>query len=392
MNHSGSPLDDVTIVIPTMNRSLFVIRALHYYAKEQFSGWICIGDSSEEEEFQKTNREVELLSCQLNVMHRRYPSTEYPNEATVVKALIEIVPTCYVCQYGDDDFLVTSGMEKCAVFLNNNLDYQAACGKYRIEFSLRDDEVYFGQIESVIKVEENDLDRANASDRFVTYMRNALAPTYNLFRRETFQSMYEETDVAITRYFGPELLVCGVAALAGKTKTLDALTLMFQVHDQHIFSWYDQSIYETMVDVSFSISINILRNRFVGLLVFHDQLERLQAREIVDRELWAHIYQMLGWQYKDRYRLNNGKKGKLIQRIKNTRGIGRPFPFSLSGIYWGLRKAVFRSPKYWIRAVESVKAMSSTNYRFQEEFTNIYEYLLNPPPEVLKNRENYLEN
>ena len=393
MNNNSNPLKDVTIVIPTMNRSLFIVRALHYYALVKFSGWICIGDSSEEAEFQKTNREVKLLSDKLNVIHRRYPTGDYPNEATVVKALIDIVPTRYVCQYGDDDFLVASGMGKCAIFLNNNIDYQAACGKYRIEFSLGDDKLYFGEIDKVIKVDENDLDQENASDRFVTYMRNALAPTYNLFRIETFQSMYEETDVAVTRYFGPELLVCGVASLVGKTKTLDALTLMFQVHDQHIFSWYDQSIYETMVDPSFSSSINILRKRFIELLTFHDHLEQVEAQEVVDKELWAHIYQMLGWQYKDRYRFRKrSEKVKLFQKLRNTKGIGRPLRVSLSGIYWGLRKSISKSPRYWFRSTETVKVMTSTNYHFQEEFNKIYQYLLNPPSETVQDIEHCSES
>ena len=80
--------------------------------------------------------------------------------------------------------------------------------------------LYFGAIGKTIKVDENNFDKEVASDRFVTYMRNALAPTYNVFRKEIFEKMYKDTDVAITRYFGPEVLTSAMGAICGKTKDI----------------------------------------------------------------------------------------------------------------------------------------------------------------------------
>ena len=103
--------DNISVLIPTMDRSLFVIRALNFYAVVGFKGYVCIGDSSRTHHFQRTQREVQRLSQVLKIIHKYYPSSQYPNEATVVKSLAGLAPTQYVCQYGDDDFLIPSGVK-----------------------------------------------------------------------------------------------------------------------------------------------------------------------------------------------------------------------------------------------------------------------------------------
>ena len=113
---------------------------------------------------------------------------------------------------------------------------------------------------------------------------------------------------------------------------------MFQVHDNHIFSWYDQSIYDMLIEPSFSKSINVIRDNLVQALKEEDQLSHDEAIAIVDRELWLHIYRMLGWQHKERYHSTKEGQGLVIDRIKAVRGVGIPIEISLVGWYWWIRR------------------------------------------------------
>jgi len=373
----------VSILIPTIDRSLFMIRALHFYSSVGFNGHVCIGDSSGPIEFQRTQEVVQKLSEKLKIVHRHYPTSDFPNEATVVKSLITLAPTKYVCQYGDDDFLIPSGVSECVGFLDKNEDYVGACGKSRIEFTLKKSSLYFGQITETVKVDENDFDKVNAKDRFTTYMRNAVAPTYNIYRKTIFENMYRRTDVALTRYFGPEVLVSAIAALSGKAKSLNVFTVMFQVHDQHVFGWYKQSIYDTIVDPTFSRSVSILREEFVKGLKKHDGLSSEAALKVVDRELWEHITRMLSWQFKEKHFSENADPNSSFWvRLKRLPGIGAPINVSLISCYWWMRKVL----RHWIRKQNSksysVNSLGSVDSIYREEFSLVSRFLLAPPTEL----------
>ena len=63
----------VGIVIPTKNRSRFVIQQLRYYASLNSPHTIYIGDSSNEEHKQKILAVIEDLKGKVNVVYRSYP-------------------------------------------------------------------------------------------------------------------------------------------------------------------------------------------------------------------------------------------------------------------------------------------------------------------------------
>ena len=54
----------ISLLIPTLNRSDFVDRILHYYAEQKYPSPIFIGDSSNDEEFEKSASIVKKLSGQ----------------------------------------------------------------------------------------------------------------------------------------------------------------------------------------------------------------------------------------------------------------------------------------------------------------------------------------
>jgi len=380
MNGSCDLSSQVSILIPTINRSLFVIRALHFYKAMGFKGWVCVGDSSGTDEFCRTQEQVNNLSGTLNIIHKYFPTVDYPNEATVVKSLVALAPTRFVCQYGDDDFLIPSGIVECVQFLNQNEAYIGACGRTRIEFTLQGNSLFFGEIGETVRVDENDFDKESAKDRFMTYMRNAVAPTYNVYRKEVFEEMYKCTDIAITRYFGPEVLVSAIAALVGKTKCLNVFTVMFQVHEHHIFGWNRQSIYDKVVDPTFSSSITVLREQFVDHLIAQDGLSRDESIEIVDRELWRHINKMMSWQYKEKYSHESSvQKPFSMEVIKRLPGISVPVEVSLFGFYWWIRKLLRKYISRQSNRRYCVENLGSLGSIYLKDYSFLSNYLLAPP-------------
>jgi glycosyltransferase domain-containing protein len=373
---------DVTILIPTMNRSLFMVRALYFYAEHRFGGYVCIGDSSENEDFENTQIAVQELKDRLQVIHRFCPREKYSNEAVVVKELISLAPTKYVCQYGDDDFLIPVGIHECARFLDENDDYVAACGRIRIEFSLEPDSLYFGQMSETIEVKENDFDKESGTERFRLYMGNAVAPTYSLYRKPVSENMYRYTDVAITRYFGPEVLTSAIGAISGKAKLLDVLTLVFQVHEEHIFSWYKQSIYDTIVDPNFSRTIMVIREELAEQLVLSDKIDYDEALQTVDKEMWSHIYKMLSWQYKERYRHSERNPTSFSSWIRTMPGVGQPISISLVALFWGIRKQIRAFRRNLKKKKFTVNNLTASDFPYHGSFTSVYNFLLTPPYEV----------
>ena len=53
---------NITIIIPTKNRSVFINRQLKYYSESGFSGHIFIGDSSDTHEYQYNKKSIEKYS------------------------------------------------------------------------------------------------------------------------------------------------------------------------------------------------------------------------------------------------------------------------------------------------------------------------------------------
>ena len=113
----------MTLIVPTMNRSDFLVRQLGYYRDVGFQGCICIGDSSDTVHVERTKRALKAFQGKLNIVYREYP---HLNDAECLKQLLDLVVTPYAAFVADDDFLVPAALEQCARFLDNHPDYSAA--------------------------------------------------------------------------------------------------------------------------------------------------------------------------------------------------------------------------------------------------------------------------
>jgi len=333
--------EELTILIPTIDRPQFITRALFVYSELGFNGRILIGDSSEGDAYERTESFIKTLPSSMSVKHLYLSSQKYPTCGAVVRELISRVQTKFVCQFGDDDILLPMGASECIDFLTRTPSYGAATGGQRLRFIL--DRTSSGPhlVSEFELTEEPELDHPDPTVRFKTYMRNALAPSYYIFRREVFERAYSPLNTVKTRYFGPELLVCGVAVCLSRVKKLDVLTIMFEVHDDHIFSWHKTSCYDLFFDKGFSYALRTFRQEVGRALSQGSTHTEVDAIDIVDRELFRHISKLLGWQYKQRY-ANNDFKNREPNRNPNESFVARAIAYilgtSLRQIYWDCRK------------------------------------------------------
>jgi glycosyltransferase domain-containing protein len=292
----------ISILIPTLNRSDYLVRALYYYSKVGFKGYICIGDSSDCNHVEKTKHAIQDLEGKLNIIYRYFPNPPYKNDAMCMRELIELAPTPYAVYAGDDDFAIPRGLEKCVMFLEDHLDYSAAHG-IRISVRLQKGSKVYGRMISADYCLDSTYEQETAIERWRTYMRFSISTQYYVRRTETWRRIYRDVDSVPLRYLGPELLPCSLSVISGKVKTLDYLSIVFQVNDDRYVGWDTNSMYGLIIHQDWSPSVQVLRNSIVEALRQQDNIDAERGLEVFDKELWHHLMFKLQSQYSNQKNL-----------------------------------------------------------------------------------------
>lgn len=237
----------LTIIIPTMNRSDFVVRLLEYYALQKFPHSIFVGDSSEASHHSVIQREVGRLSPRLKAT---LFDCRGLNNYEVMQNLLEKVNTPYASYLADDDFLVPETLKECIAFMEKNPDYAAACGKALL-FKLKQlgphgnfeasscYPAFSREVESNAERLKNHLSEYTSSFHAVcrtALLRRAVASAA-LLQKGTDRG--DKTWWTAT-HFGELLASCSLI-VQGKLKVLQTLHYVRQVHDQrhHFPQWFD---------------------------------------------------------------------------------------------------------------------------------------------------------
>lgn len=217
----------ITIIVPTINRSAFVLRLLRYYADSRFSGCILIGDSSDNEHAARIRAAIQKLSHRLHVTY--VDCCGLDDRLTIAK-LSHIVTTAYVAYMGDDDLLIPSGLQRCVEFLGAHREYVAANG-FAVAVQLSNSGAH-GGIASVHAYPQPDIGSGTARGRLQALFASYRVSLFSVHRVEAWRAMWRNAEEVEDRTFGAELLPCSLSAVLGKIKHLDCLYLVRQSHDQ----------------------------------------------------------------------------------------------------------------------------------------------------------------
>lgn len=283
-------LKDITICIPTINRSHYLKRALAYYSKVKFPGKILIGDESDDEH-KKINRSTIEKCKSLDISYIHLPHTNKSNDAKMLYALSFFVETPYVTFTGDDDFLVPSGAEQCINFLEENKDFAAAHGG-RLNFILNNK-----QLVHLDKDEGYEWINENAWERWLSYMHTGVATVSFIHRTENWKKQYAYTEKINCRYIGTELIICSVAAIQGKVKRLENLSVVFQRETPNrLFSFRNHTLWDLMNSDEWATSANLFVQEINKLL----EEQGFKKEDEIKQEFWYHCLNILVHQFNNK--------------------------------------------------------------------------------------------
>lgn len=271
----------LTILIPTMNRSNFLIRLLNYYADTGFKHWLFIGDSSDAYHVEITKNAIHSLEGKLKIIYREYP--DLSNKECMQQMLIE-VSTPYAVYIADDDFLVPNGLEQCVSFLEKNPSYNSVHGIANT-FSLQSGGPQ-GNISNIYSYRLLSIDAETASQRILDYLNNYFVTQFCVHTIDSWRAMYKDVASLTDRSLAEELLPCCLSAIQGKVKQLDCFYLLRQVHNKRyelpdLNNWINHP--------NFKPSYKTFRDCLAEELARQDDITITKAKDIVEAAFKSYL-------------------------------------------------------------------------------------------------------
>ena len=309
---------EISILIPTLNRSGFLERTLRYYDLLKFQGKILIGDSSSgnhaSKNLQTVNRykknlDLDLIDCPKPEQKAKVDWVGFSGEAIAFKKLLRLVKTEFVVTSGDDDFLIPQSLLECAKALDKTLDYSGFCGA-RLDFEVSND-LDTGEVSYVKRIPYYAIESDKGVDRWKTYAEHAICPLYSVIRTKDWLEVYEHFDRVSLRYIGSEFLPSSLMVIRGKIGVLDRLMIMHQNQANRVLDWNKVSFYSMLIHPKWSQAINNLREIISMELVAKDSIAMDVALDEFDSGFWKHFSGGLNSQYGSRYPANYVQKDPL---------------------------------------------------------------------------------
>ena len=369
----------LTIFVPTMNRSAYIKRMLGYYSSVDYKGYICIGDSSDEEEASKNREIIASLEKRLNIIYVHCPMSEkgkvdllgIPGEGVCIKIMMDRIPTKYAVVSGDDDFQVPNGAEECIKYLEENPDWLAAQG-VRVSYQPSQNGPH-GEIALTDYVDGPLIDSDSATERWISYMRNLYAPLYAVHRTETWRRIFRDFDQVPMRYLGSELFVSGVAVILGKIANLDCLSVVTQQQKDRILDRSGSSMYATIIHPNWKHSVQSYRRLIIESLSELDPANVSIAEQTVDRELWRVIYFEMKRQFERDY-------PEIIGSDTNKfREYAKRIPLLTTMYRRKKRRSIMMRQIHNYRKALTLKTLLKTSSPFHADFMPVYRAIVNLP-------------
>lgn len=307
----------VTLIIPTLNRSGFIARLLHYYETLSFQGPIFIADSSTSSHVELTRALVHRMKDKLRIVHREYPGLK--NDGCF-RSMCEMVSTPYVVFLGDDDFLAPSGLDQCIEFLENNSEYNAANGVSMI-FSL-DSSGPYGDLVGIGRYNGlRSIDGKSGAERLLAHLSNYSVVLFSVHRRITWLAMWRHEMPLEDLIFATELLPGSLSAIHGRAKTLDCLYLVRQEHPER---FRHSDLLDWITGSNWPSSYQAFRNVLAEELIRQDGITLEEAYDVVKQAFWSYLANGLTSRWRGRYAENTGIfRGSLRQFARSIPGARR---------------------------------------------------------------------
>lgn len=216
--------DDITLIVPTHNRTHFLRRLLHFLDQRDFNNPVFIADSSREEMARDNEMLIAAYHPRLNIRYH-HTNTSFGNKCIDA---INSVKTPFTVFCADDDFLMPNSIQQCVEFLEQHDDYNCATGIWVQVEAKRDNRC------SQIRCDQIDDDSATL--RFQKLAKNWFSNFYAVYRTKTLARAWQvagnASDYDNARIF-LELMLCHLGAIDGKTAVLPQAHYLFELHGEN---------------------------------------------------------------------------------------------------------------------------------------------------------------
>lgn len=312
------------IFIPTMNRIDFVIRQLRYYASINCPHTIYIGDSSPKNESEKIEQEIKRLGEKIKAKYYYLPSY---NDWQAHSHLISQAKEKYICYSGDDDYQIPDSITKCIEFLEANPGYTSASG-HAVSFRLQQSGPY-GELRRLADYPRQQIENDTGAERIIKFFTNYYVTHFSVNRTEQIAGYWQSAGKIPDRSFRSEILPTSLPLIYGKSKIIDCLGFVRQIHGHHyelpnIFDWITNPEWQS----SYSLFEKIISEN----LAIEDNISIEDASKAIRQAFWAYLQKYLSREYEIRHPPK--KKSDLVkQAISSAKSkIARTFPI-LKQIY-----------------------------------------------------------
>jgi glycosyltransferase domain-containing protein len=310
-------INKVAILIPTINRSEFLIRQLRYYALVKSPHPVYVGDASDEEHKRKVETCIAGLGGAITIHYYHWPQC---TDRQAYKRLSGLVEEEFSAFSGDDDFLVPDSLTRCAAFLKQNPEYSTAQGK-GVVFELKKAGA-FGDFEFANTYwRKTGAEETTGRERLLSFSKNYWVANFSVHRtnelREDSDVIGEMLDTSLA-----EVLHNFLFHIKGKSKNVDCLYLFRQVHPaQHsspLFEWNDDP-FSNLTSKDWHPTCMIFLKTTIAALAKTDGINESAASEIVRQCLWSYLANAIHSGYEKTY-----GNATFIDKppIKFLRGIG----------------------------------------------------------------------
>lgn len=296
----------VAIIIPTKNRSNFLVELLKYYNEIECRHTIYIGDASNPKHVEIVLSAIKSLSNKINVVHKQYP--EYCRGARdigiTVKELLEVVEEEYVVYSGDDDFYIPRSLDKCVDFLETNLDYSSVHGFGN--FVKYDEDIG----KSIIggRYYLNEYQGASGAERFKMFINKSSNLLMSVHRKERFIEACRNIELLTATLF-IELMPGSMSTTQGNSKRLNELYLIRGIHGARDIQ---PKLIENIIDPEWLHSLQIYISTLSEEIRKVDGVDEENAKQIVEQGLSMYLKRSIEEAYCEREALSRKNLSKRI--------------------------------------------------------------------------------
>ena len=308
----------VAILICTRDRPDFMIRAFNYYTKLNSPHPIYVADSSNDKNVEVLKTVIEKVKNKLTVNYSWYPPGP-DNHGSLLKQVTEK----YACVISDDDYQIPNSLSKCAQFLENNPDYAAAGGR-AVSFRLKEGGPY-GELQRLAYYPRYSIESETARQRVIDFMKAFYSISFFVNRVDNMRKTWElKLNMSSSMN---ELVYYNHCIIPGKSKLIDCLSLVRQIHNQR---YLPSSTFDWMASRNFCDDYSFFKKNISEAIAKKDKIDVRDAEEIVRESFLDYMSKMLAYEHRC-YVTNKYHTKNTLRKNLRTK-VGRSFPI-LKRIY-----------------------------------------------------------